>query len=70
MKIEKLWFYVAGVALGVALATSIALWEGASVAYRVVFIVILGLLLLATWFKRKPRNQEVNKWYMTTKNKY
>ena len=54
MKINELWLYVAGFAMGVALAATIALWAQASAAYRIVFLVLLALLSLATWSKRKP----------------
>ena len=54
MKIDNLWFYVAGLAMGAALSGTIALWGEATVAYRCVFIVLLGLLSFATWSKGKP----------------
>ena len=54
MKIKKIWFYVAGIAIGVALAATISLWAEASTAYRCVFLVLLALLFFATWSKRKP----------------
>lgn len=54
MRRNDLWFYVAGLAMGVALAATIALWAQASAAYRIVFVVLLALLSLATWSKRKP----------------
>jgi hypothetical protein len=53
MKIEELWFYVAGFTLGVALLAIIATWGKASEAYRIVYITLLGLLLFATWSKPK-----------------
>ena len=60
MKIEKLWFYVAGLVMGVALAGSIALWAEVSIVYRVGFLVLLGLLFLATWSKPKSYKGDDN----------
>jgi len=54
MRINDLWFYVAGLAMGVALAATVALWTQASATYRIVFVVLLVSLSLATWSKRKP----------------
>jgi hypothetical protein len=54
MKKEEAWFYVAGLAMGVALAATIMLWPQASVAYRIGFLVLLVLLFFAAWSKRKP----------------
>jgi hypothetical protein len=60
MKIKELWFYVAGFTLGVALLAIIATWSKASEAYRIVYIALLGLLLFATWFKRKSHKSNSN----------
>jgi uncharacterized membrane protein YfcA len=60
LKIKELWVYVAGFTLGVALSVIIATWGEATITYRIVYIVLLGLLLLATWSKRKPYNRNNN----------
>jgi hypothetical protein len=60
MKINKLWFYVAGFVMGVALAVIIVTWGAATIAYRIVYIVLLGLLLFATWSKPKSYKGDDN----------
>ena len=56
MKKDRLWDYVAGFVMGVTLTTFIAAWGESSLTYRIVFIVLLGLLSLATWSKSKRQN--------------
>lgn len=60
MKTINLWFYVAGLTLGVASVAIIMTWDKAPEAYRIVYIALLGLLLFATWFKRKPHKSNGN----------
>ncbi len=56
MKIGELSSYVAGFAKGVILSVIIASWNEITVAYRIVYIVLLGLLFFARGSFLFPRS--------------
>ena len=61
MKINELSNYIAGFATGAILAVIIASWSEATMAYRIVYVVLLGLVLLfATWSKPKSNKGNNN----------
>ena len=53
MKIGELSSYVAGFAKGVILSVISASWNEITVAYRIIYIMLLGLLFFAAWVKPK-----------------
>jgi hypothetical protein len=54
VKRSELSGYIAGFVMGGALAVVIGTWGEAGAVYRVIYVVLLSLLLFATWFKPKP----------------
>ena len=56
---ERLWFFVAGLVIGVILAVIVWTWGEASLAYRIIYATLFGgLLFLAT--RSKPNADKGN----------